>query len=639
MKISQIGLVGLICLIGIVNFFYLKPPVVNWDEGTHALWGFKEWLALHNGNIIEFLNLTRLQFSYPPLGSWIIALVNLPSKFSLDLARFSSTLGFIVGGIFLVLIARVLSTGEQTKFFAEGVGSASRQLFSNSLRRQKSPTKVGANDSSKIKKDWWLIPATSFISLFLFLTSPAILFYSVTVFKESWGTALTLLTLYLYFKANDKTVILGSPKGDSRIRLESDSGQASMTSKQKQLFFHSLTGFSLTLLFFEKYNYAVLLGLVLGLEGVVEGVFNGTNLTNWANWFKRQLVLFLPFLLFASWWILTPDNKLPQFLDILRSDWNPVTLGAGNSWQYLTFFVQSIRASYTFSNVLFLLIAICYLLSLKDLWQKKIRVLWLFFTLNFVLGTLHAINLQDRYILTSVPALFLLVGYELPYLSSRASKASVAIYSRLRLPRRPSIFFGTSRNDKKNNNHLTIQQFSNIFFVLFVLLVLFDLRNFPQYLKANATHMLLSAMYNETDYKDTLFDFNQNDWPKDSKQLTGNGKQKETPEQVLDYLLNNVDITKPINYLGWTAEISPDWVELRRQMALRNGQGNQSKKGNFLVTIEVKPSSRLYTYDYKRANLWQLGRIGEIRENWIDRLVKEKEFKELGVAVRIYLVP
>lgn len=598
-------------IVSIINFFYLKPPVVNWDEGTHALWGFKEWLALRSGNLHSFWQLSRNQFSYPPLGSWLIAFTNLPAEFSINLARFNSTLGFIAGGILLVLIARVLPTTSLVE----------------DLPRRQSPSAAGPTprkltNFSVCHPRLYRLLNTKYFPLLLFLTSPAILFYSVTVFKESWGLALTLLTFYLYFVALSK----------------------------KKLIYYLLTGTALTLLFFEKYNYAVLVGLVFGLEGVVEILFNGTNLTNWSNWLKRQLALFLPLALFASWWILTPDNKLSQFLDIMRSDWNPVTVGVGNSWQYLTFFVQSIRVSYTFSDVLFVVIIICYLLAIKDLRQKKIRVLWLFFTLNFVLGTLHSINLQDRYIYTAVPALFLIVGYELNGFWSflaclrkdpkegHPSSSSVKLQSRLRgSPRKTFCFpfsssasftMTTSLREPKNRNLL-----SAFITVLFVLLVLLDFLKLPTLLKSNASHMLLSALYNETDYHDTLFNYNKSDWP---HHIIDSSKQ-ETTEEVVDYILDNVDINKPINYMGWTADISPDWVELRRQTRIRQiGQIRQIPQGNYLVTIEVKPTSREYTYDYRRANSWQLPNIKEITQTNSDKLVTEKDFKELGVIVRIY---
>lgn len=166
--------------------------------------------------------------------------------------------------------------------------------------------------------------------------------------------------------------------------------------------------------------------------------------------------------------------------------------------------------------------------------------------------------------------------------------------------------------------------------------------------------MLLSPMYNESDYKDTLFDFNKSHWPgnievqrktetqkgnifvsqKDSAFL----RYQESPEGVIDYILDNVDITKPIEIIGATAEISLDWVELRRQLKKQNYKiyNNYNDYKNYIVTLEVKPASRLYTYDYRRANAWQLGKVREVEEMWGDKLLKEKDFRELGIVVRIY---
>ncbi len=98
----------IVAIVGIVNFFYLLPPVINWDEGTHAIWGFREWLALKDANLTGFWQFSQNQFAYPPLGSWLIALGNLPFEFSMTATRFVSTMGFILGGLFIYLISQQL---------------------------------------------------------------------------------------------------------------------------------------------------------------------------------------------------------------------------------------------------------------------------------------------------------------------------------------------------------------------------------------------------------------------------------------------------------------------------------------------------------------------------------------------------
>lgn len=542
-------------LFGLLNFFYLVPPVVNWDEGTHAIWGFREWLALKDGNLAGFWEFTRQQFAYPPLGSWLIAFINFPFEFSLNLTRFVSTIGFIFGSILLYLIGRQLN---KNKFAG--------------------------------------------LSAFLFfLTSPIVLFYSVVVFKEIWGVTLTLLFIFLYFRALAKKTFLS--------------------------FF--LAGCCLALLFWEKYNYAGLIFLALVLEAIVEWVILLSNKKNWPLWgktFLRQLLLFIPLIVIAAWWILTPDNKLEWFLQIMRSDWNPVTVGLGSKLEYLLFYPNSLRASYVFSEILFWFLVVGYLLSIKDMANKKIRLLFLLFTVNLLLGTRHAINLQDRYILTTAPALFLLAGFEL-------EKTFLKI--------------------KEKRKTKSVKYVTPILFAIFVIFVGWDLIHLPWLLKSNATHLLSSAMYEETDYRDTIFNFNKSDWPKGQLTLRPSA---ETSEQVIDYILENIDVNKPVEIVGYMSEIAPDWVELRSALrrreciplrsaspsATRNYAG-QAKKckveaniNRYLVTLEVKSTSRLNTYDYKRANSWAISKIKEITENNKDKLLTEKDFQELGLVVRIY---
>lgn len=536
---------GASMLLGFINFFYLIPPVVNWDEGTHAIWGFREWLALRDGNLGAFWQFTRQQFAYPPLGSWLIALVNFPFEFSITLSRFVSTIGFILSAVLVYLIGKQLNNKK----------------------------------------------LSGLIAFLFFVTSPIILFYSVVVFKEIWGVVLTLLTLFLYLRAHDK----------------------------KTYFSYFLAGLSLIFLFWEKYNYALLVLLIFFLEDIVDWVVVSTvirskkGLVLARKTLVRHLLIFTPVSLFALWWIFTPEDKSLWFLDIMRSDWNPVTVGLGGQLEYLLFYPNSIRVSYVFSEVLFWILVAGYLLSLRELANKKVRVLFLLFTLNLVLGTRHAINLQDRYILTTVPALFLLTGYQ-----------TEKIYPLVK--------------EKIKNQKSKLKKYLRIFIFTFLFLILgSDLVKLPWFLKSNTTHLLSSAMYHETDYHDTIFNFNKNDWPKGELFLR---KEAETPEQVIDYVLDNVDVNSRVEIVGYTSEMSPDWIELR--MALKRREcviKNLSclKTGAYyLVTIEVKPTSRIYTYDYKRANSWALPKIKQIEIDSKSALRKEKEFKELGVVVKIY---
>src|SRR3989344_8621506 len=108
MRRTLIIIVLIAVVVGILNFFYLVTPVVNWDEGTHAIWGFRQWLALKDSNYAGFWEFTRQQFAYPPFGSWLIAFVNFPFEFSLLVSRFVSTIGFVLAAVLIYLIGRQL---------------------------------------------------------------------------------------------------------------------------------------------------------------------------------------------------------------------------------------------------------------------------------------------------------------------------------------------------------------------------------------------------------------------------------------------------------------------------------------------------------------------------------------------------
>jgi hypothetical protein len=506
-------------------------------------------LALKDLNWQYLWDLTKQQFAYPPLGSFLIALLNLPFGFSLTTARFVSAFGFVLGGILVYKLN--LSAG-----------------LSALVRRQE--------------------VLGGMLALFLYLTSPAILFYSTVVLKESTGMALTLLFLYLYFRAVS----------------------------QKKILPYLWVGISLVLLFFEKYNYAGLLAITLGLEAIVEFVVFGSHSEKRRKFFLSQVAIFSPLIITSGFWILMPVNKLQWFLDIMRSDWNPVTVGLGTRLEYFLYYIQSIRVSYLFSDILFLMVFISYFLAIKDLGLKKIRFLFVFFTLNFILATSHSINLQDRYIYTSVPALFLIAGYEWKYIILKLT--------------------GLFKAGLQSSHRHIYLALCLVILALSTKLII-DFLHLSSYVKSNATHMLSSPMYNESDYRDTIFNFNKNDWPKGHQKTKA---KSESPEEVIDYILDATDITKSLEIVGFTAEISPDWVELRK--AIRKSNRNYSRNNNdknhnrYLAAIEIKETSRLYTYDYRRANSWQLTKVKEFEGFYKDNLLEKKEFKELGVVVFVY---
>ena len=401
--------------------------------------------------------------------------------------------------------------------------------------------------------------------VFLTLTSPLVLFFYSIALKESLGLVLTLSSLWLYI--------------------------ISRQSGKKWLFF--LTGLNCLILILTKYNYGVLVVGALAVESLL--------------WFslKTNIVLFLPVGVGMFWW-LSPQGYLKWFLTILENKfqynyYDTTPLG------HLLYYPLEMAFGYTFSWLVFLLLAVGFIRALRDWRDFKIRLLSILFLVNFALAERHMANNQARYIFTTVPLFFLVSSYGLRDLFFRLKKVFSRPYSLGFLL--PFLLIGTA-------------------------LILRDFLVFPKMIRPTGSHQIgLPAFYEQDFNVVDRYNFFRDLWPKIPPP-----KNAEKIEDVFGFILENVDLSKKISLVGSINEFSPGLFDyyIAKEREKRGITPRQNIYNEFIVAFTVKPGSRFETKDYRlftgpsaRSARWELNNPGVV-------LLEKEEFTYLGIVVEIF---
>ncbi len=493
------------------------PHIVPWDEAGYVIGGNSVYQALKKADPVQFLAVTRQQFYYPFLQSWLLAFFGLIFGFSITTARLAS-LALLIPSVMLI--------------FAIG---------------------------EKLKK------RAGFYASLLFLTSPLSLFFFGSAFKEALGLFLGLLVFYLYGRRN-----------------------------------LVLAGIVLTLLTLTKYNYGVLPGIILGLESLWE-LFRERR--RFGVWLKDQLLLFGIPVLVMGWWILTPDNKISWFIKILR---NPFTPSAGETglFGHLTYYLFELASSYTFSQVFFAAVLISFFLGLRRFFKDKmVRVLSLFFLANFILGTFHFGNQQSRFIYTSIFGFFIIAGTGFDDLVLRLKKLAGNPY---------------------------LRGFIGVVVFVFSLYSFRDLLLAPKMFRPTLAHGQGYPLFYETDFTETRYNYDKSTWPHQYP------AQKETVEDIFDYIFAQIDVRKPVRQIGRTNEINPLFFDLLLSFERQRQVFRSDQFSGYVVTIKILPGSLFDSRDYRLFNQWQQMEVDRSTEDTHLRKIAAKAFSQLGVVVTIY---
>jgi 4-amino-4-deoxy-L-arabinose transferase-like glycosyltransferase len=418
------------------------------------------------------------------------------------------------------------------------------------------------------------------VSFFFFITSPMIIFYASLYMKELLGVAVSIFTVYAYFTAKE-------------------------AKKFKTLRF-ILVGLSLFAIFLEKYQYAGLIGGAFLAEGALLIIFYRNRIKN----MYHQFSMFLSFLIPALLWIILPvqgvHNKLTGIIRVLSDPWT-ITSNLSDVWGYILYFPRAIIYMYSPSVVVGFFLLISFFLAMFYIGNYRIRVVWFVVAINYILATNHSGNLQQRYILTTVPFLFLLGGFIFMKLAIQIQKA-----------RKGSLYYGFILGGC----------------IIFAIIIAIDIIKMPHFIYAMASHTVRSPIFNQKSLNEEVFNYDTSSWEAEILPDTSS-----KPSHVLDFIASSVDLTKPVQVVGVTNEFSPNYINLVF-LSHKKMYGKEKPMPltytHYVATIEYLPGSPLLTKDFYFMNAWQVADIRKIESDTTLTLIVKKKFEPIGVEAVVY---
>lgn len=261
---------------------------------------------------------------------------------------------------------------------------------------------------------------------------------------------------------------------------------------------------------------------------------------------------------------------------------------------------------YTFSWLAFLFLLIGLFWSLfKHRHNFKVRMLVLLFLANFLLMVINVHKNQARYHFTTMPALFLVGSFGLVDLFPRVKKFfSKSLYLGLGLP----------------------------FLLVGGAILIYDLISVPKMVKPTGSHQNGGAVFYEQDYQITSwFDFNRSNWPHIPPP-----PGTEKIENVIDFILNNVDVSKNINQVNWLNEFSPYLLATYVEKARFEGKLlKQDIFKQYLVVLEIASESRFDTEIHRKFTAATFQQAKQILADPSLVKINQREFPYLGLTVTI----
>ncbi|MCX6791667.1 MAG: glycosyltransferase family 39 protein [Candidatus Gottesmanbacteria bacterium] len=411
------------------------------------------------------------------------------------------------------------------------------------------------------------------ISSLLFITSPLMILYAGVAMREMPGAALTLAVLYFYFVAR---------KTDSVIS-----------------WFTSAC--FLIALSFERYNYGVLVAAAILLEAGIHIWKSKRRIET----VIRYVFLFAPTALTMSWWVFTPTNRLYEFLAVLKNvAW--VLPGDTNTWGHIFFYPYEILVMSGPSVLIGALVLVSIVFAIFHLRDYRIRMLWILFMLNLVIAEIHTTNMEERFLVTSLPALFIMSAY-----------IAVDAYTSLKKSLKNKVFVC-------------------ILYGILLLVggkVAYDVYYLPQFVYSVGSFVGKTAFFNQKTIPDRYYEYDESTWVK----KTWPDVMHERPQDVVTYVISQVDLGKPVDVVGRANELAPDYFTFLFDLSRDNGTYPRLSNPSYTVTVEVLPNSMYYTKDFLSFNAFIVPVIRQVAEDPSLVLLSSKDFKELGVSVHIYV--
>jgi hypothetical protein len=518
-----------------------------------------------------------------PIHSWLDAIFLYLFGFSYAAARASSLFLFFLSSILIFLIGRELS-----------------------------------------KEKGWLI---GLIGVCLFLTSPILLHLATVNMQEMLGIFILLLLVYFIFsyslvESTWKYLCVGA--------LISVAYWAKSNFAMQIIFGVGL--FQLSLLWkinqklpkvepVKQSKYVKKQAKVVVKKDILSLVFSNDNkLIAWAVNNILIIAGFLP--LFILWWAVPPFDRKYGLGFVLRANFraqgmsDPSFSLIADFMNAVVCFIQSLLSSYTFSLWIGLGLLASFLASFWFYKEKKIRLISLLFLANLLfISYISFNNIQERYLSTASPLIFLLLAYFVVFV------------------------FNWFRQQK-------LAYFYYMVFAVIFLLILFDASSLNRYTKEVANRSENSIVYKQSLNKFSppfLFGLAQRPaftYPANppSKFKSFKTMPKAKLADVLNYFSSSIDKTKSIATMISSNHLSPyviywhfhGWqapVFSANDLAM-----NQQEfcSADYFLDLKAAPDS-LYAADFQTHPI-----IPALVKAGIIKLVGQKEFPDLGLTALIY---
>jgi len=422
------------------------------------------------------------------------------------------------------------------------------------------------------------------IAAALLVLSPMFLIYSATAMIENLGLALTLAIIWSQFKAWDNA------KAGS----------------------YFLSGLLLAFLFLSKYIYAIFFGLASITFWISLFLFPAQR-TERKIVFKNIEYFFMGFLIPWTVWMIIPPTaaKFHIILGRIRDTggWNYLKLsGIDNR----LFYLRALLYAYTFSIGTYILYLAGLAYGLVRMKNIRLRFLLFLFLANLIPMSL-IVNTQERFIYSTIPALYLLTASFIDWLWCRvAGKLRLAVS------------------------------------IAVAVVILGDLPKMPVYVRqlANA----ISGAYafkirNEFNYS-TFFGFASYPaflkFPKNFFNPKAPAvRPRHNAEDVLDFVWENTDSEATVCVPFYIGSLSPHLWKWHCALNNRTVVTDWDPDADYFVSLKVDEGSPYRTLRNQhliegRTRDWDLF-LRDLEGRAMVKLEKEIYFPDIGLGVAIYV--
>lgn len=390
---------------------------VLWDEGEFLLqtyWTVKP-IQLHQWNALA----TQLygQIGYAAFQYAILAPILAAIGFSIEKARIVQMLFLIITGISMYILS--VQIGQS--------------LFPS---KKQIPKIIGL------------------LSVFLFVTSPILIYLHTVILKESMVITLTIIGILSYLAARST----------------------------RKLRWYCIAGVMTALSFLTKYPYGIMNLTVFGIEGCI-ALFSAKKKQQRINVITSHLLIVLPVFLAAFLWVGTSITRFSQFTYTILNQEIPNLMLGWDLPTYIFFYPKSIAYMYGITIPVGIILIASLILGIQYIRTLGPRLLWLSVVTYFIFLTPHMNNVQARYIAPVGPLVLIL--------------ASIVLVDTVR---------------RSLSSPLLIRSIIWILVVSLSIHVILNLSNLPTRVYDVGTKTIYAIAFNQLDVNTTWFDYNTATW-------------------------------------------------------------------------------------------------------------------------------